>query len=372
MDNNNIFAELGLTADQTAILYNIQYLETDSDAQQESNSERKSLKFKWLDKWRASISDAYPRIADGAELAWLAMDELVARVQKQFEESPSKLWFHLAVLEAALFVPYYPLEMVEKGKKTVPSKEFSSIKDAQKNKRLEEFILQCGQNPAFVKRVCKTYGKITNRLNKLGERILISALITTGVTVATVITAGALAPALAPTIASLLGATFPGLSGAALTSASLAFLGGGAIAAGGAGMAGGTAVIVGGGAILGLGAGAVTGTAGVQTAKTLGAFGKPFAISQAAKLEVTLREVILNEQRDVRFAQEVLLNYKQKIMDLNESLTRMELEHEGTKKDISNLKKIVDVMKRSYQQSNRYTSSFELGLEFQDNEEDAT
>ena len=42
-----------------------------------------------------------------------------------------------------------------------------------------------------------------------------------------------------------------GLTGAAATSAGLAFLGGGAIAAGGLGMAGGTMFLIGGGALLG-------------------------------------------------------------------------------------------------------------------------
>lgn len=44
----------------------------------------------------------------------------------------------------------------------------------------------------------------------------------------------------------LFSSSFSGLSGAALTSACLAYLGGGAIADGGLGMAGGTMAIVGG------------------------------------------------------------------------------------------------------------------------------
>lgn len=67
-----------------------------------------------------------------------------------------------------------------------------------------------------------------------------------------------MAPAIAVT---LVGSNFAGLSGAALTSACLAYVGGGAIAAGGLGMSGGIATIVGGGAILGLGVGAGVGSA---------------------------------------------------------------------------------------------------------------
>ena len=59
------------------------------------------------------------------------------------------------------------------------------------------------------------------------------------------------APAIAPTLAAVFGFETAALHGAAPTSASLAFLGGGTIAVGGAGMAGGTMLIAGGGALLG-------------------------------------------------------------------------------------------------------------------------
>ena len=72
------------------------------------------------------------------------------------------------------------------------------------------------------------------------------------------------APAIAPVLAAALGLETAALSGAALTSASPAFLGGGASAAGGAGMAGGTMLIVGGGAIIG-----AVGGSGVSTATTM-------------------------------------------------------------------------------------------------------
>lgn len=84
----------------------------------------------------------------------------------------------------------------------------------------------------------------------------------------TVVTGGAsfvAAPFIATTIGGLgylgttvtTGAVISELSGAALTSASLAALGGGAASAGGAGMAGGTALI----AAVGAGTGAVSSTA---------------------------------------------------------------------------------------------------------------
>lgn len=73
------------------------------------------------------------------------------------------------------------------------------------------------------------------------------------VAVAATVATGGVAAVAAPAIATALaGEAVVGLSGAALTSASLAWVGGGSLAAGGLGMAGGTAIITGGGAVLGL------------------------------------------------------------------------------------------------------------------------
>ena len=71
--------------------------------------------------------------------------------------------------------------------------------------------------------------------------------------VAATVATGGVAAVAAPVIATVLaGEAVVGLSGAALTSASLAWVGGGSLAAGGLGMAGGTAIITGGGAVIGL------------------------------------------------------------------------------------------------------------------------
>lgn len=89
-------------------------------------------------------------------------------------------------------------------------------------------------------------------------------------------TAYIFAPIIAPVIA---GEVVAGLSGAALTSASLAVVGGGSLAAGGLGIAGGTAIITGGGALLGM---ATTG--GAALISGLGEHAEQYALNQCAQL----------------------------------------------------------------------------------------
>ena len=94
--------------------------------------------------------------------------------------------------------------------------------------------------------------------------------------------------AFAPQIAiAIAGEAVVGLHGAALTSASLAFVGGGALAAGGAGMAGGVAIITGGGALLGL-----AGSGGASAVTMLLQTSPGYWTRQGAKL-VTFSKVVL-------------------------------------------------------------------------------
>ena len=124
----------------------------------------------------------------------------------------------------------------------------------------------------------------------------------------------------------LVGSNFAGLSGAALTSACLAYLGGGAIAAGGAGMLGGTIAIVGGGAALGIGVGAGVGGA----VGSAGLLGKKSTIMQSAKLLTSVREIFLNDEHDVEFSNSVYEQYLQNITEIEKGLVELRL-----KKDVA-------------------------------------
>lgn len=105
-----------------------------------------------------------------------------------------------------------------------------------------------------------------------------------------------LAPVLAPALAAALGAETVALSGAVLTNASLAFLGGGAIASGGLGMAGGTALIAGSGALLGV----VGGKTGITAATSLVfTTNGHFVHDECAKLPAFCEEVLIKRYGDL-------------------------------------------------------------------------
>ena len=149
--------------------------------------------------------------------------------------------------------------------------------------------------------------------------------------VAATVATGGVAAVAAPAIATVLaGEAVVGLSGAALTSASLAWVGGGSLAAGGLGMAGGTAIITGGGAVLGL-------TAASSGAALVRAFSKDYAeqVKQGCAEWLAQCSVLLEEKP------------AQALRVIEDSKARLERKQKADKRTIKALKEATGTGKQA-------------------------
>ena len=366
--------KFGLTIAQTEILYNLEFYKTLNDIRVTKlliNTEGiKRLKQDWLDEWKENISKGFSSFLqiEGAELHWYTEQELIHKIE---ENEPYKTWFRLVLLEAMLFEPFYPLS-IEKDKKgnDVQSKKYKDLHNPINGYRknsgddfLDSFFDGDYYTKGYINRLRKCYKKVVLEMKEVLKTIIKGGAITAGITIIAIATAGALAPTIA---VALVGSNFAGLSGAALTSACLAYLGGGAIAIGGAGMAGGTIAIVGGGAALGIGAGLGIGGA-VGSTELLG---KQNTVLQSAKLLVSVREIFLNDEHDIEYSDSVYEQYVQNIMDIEKSVVELRLEVDVAngkkKKEIQNkIKKAeesVEAMKIARKDLRKFMSSFNEGL----------
>ena len=149
--------------------------------------------------------------------------------------------------------------------------------------------------------------------------------------VAATVATGGVAAVAAPAIATVLaGEAVVGLSGAALTSASLAWVGGGSLAAGGLGMAGGTAIITGGGAVLGL-------TAASSGAALVEALSKDYAeqVKQGCAEWLAQCSVLLEEKQ------------AQALRVIEDSKARLERKQKADKRTIKALKEATGTGKQA-------------------------
>ena len=369
--------KLGLSLEQTEILYNLEYYKTLNDIERTNipitREGVKELKTTWLQDWAKFISDGFESFTQvpGAKMHWYTMDELQQCIAGQ---NPNEPWYRLILLEAMLFEPYYPLGM-EKDKKgnDVPCKKYKHLnnpingfKKSEGDRFLNEQFTGKYCEKEYVKRLRKSYDKRMNELNEVLKTVITSLSITAVISIVTVATAGAFA---GPIAVALVGSNFAGLSGAALTSACLAYLGGGAIAAGGAGMLGGTIAIVGGGAALGIGVGAGVGGA----VGSAGLLGKKNTIMQSAKLLTSVRENFLNDEHDVEFSNSVYEQYLQNITEVEKGLVELRLKKDVAKgkekktiaESIKKAEESVEAMKVARKNMLKYNSSFAEGLQVQ-------
>ncbi len=368
------YDKFGLTLEQTEILYNIELHKTLHDIECTTipvkGEKIVELKKTWVNEWKDFMSLGFPGFVgdESAVLHWYEKEELKTLIEKNDSKGT---WYRLVLLEAMLFDPYYALRL-EKNKKgeDVPSKKYSDLnnplngfKKSEGDKFIEEYYSSAYYQEGFIKRLRKTYDKVILELNEVLKSALTSLGIAAAIAFAAVLTAGMFAPAIA---VALVGSNFTGLSGAALTSACLAYIGGGAVAAGGLGMAGGTMAIVGGSAILGAGVGAGVGGAasarGLLTEKT--------AILESAKLMTAVREVFLNDEHDIEYSTAILEQYVSRIAAMEKELVDLRLkedladkeEKKDIKKQIKEMEEPIHAMKIAMKSMNKFNSSFEVGL----------
>ena len=369
---------LGLTLEETEILYNLEFYVACSDVEETKLliQEEKivALKMEWLKEWRQLITAGFESFTQvkGAEMHWYTRDELKAKIAQM---EPRGIWFRLVLLEVMLFEPYFTLSVIKNKKgKEIPSPKYKDLQNSINGYKssigdafLEENYAKEYYPEGYIQRLRRCNHKVLNELNEDRKAKMKVVAVTAAVVVATVLTAGVLAPTIA---VALVGVNFAGLHGAALTSACLAYMGGGAVAAGGAGMAGGTISIVGGGAVLGTLGGLGAGGA-VSAANAAGLNGRRNTISQTAKLLIAMREIFLNDEQDVDYCKGLYEQYCKHMKEVEKGIGELQKqakkaggEEKGRlKKQSKSAEESLAVMKIARKSMARFISSFELGLQ---------
>lgn len=366
--------KFGLTIEQVEILYNIEFQKTLNDCNNTNaliqTENVMKLKGKWLNEWKSYMESGFSKFLEdeNAVLHWYSKDELIKKI---ISLDYSDVWYRLVLLEAMLFEPYYTLsfEKDKKGK-MIPSKKYQKLSmklNGYDKKSGDQFLQETFAGSfveaGYIQRLRETYNKVFNELSEVKKTFLEGMVLSLGATLIVVATVGALAPTIA---VALVGSGFTGLTGSALTSACLAYLGGGAVAVGGFGMAGGTVAIVGGSAILGAGIG--VGVGGTYSASKL--VGKANTIRQSAKLITSMREIFLNDEKDIEYSMTVYEQFVENIRQLEKNLTDLKLkanvatkeEKKELTRQIKNLEESIHVMNVAMKSMNKYNSSFSEGM----------
>ena len=290
---------------QARMLHSIEYAIVAHDITEEKHPKRAERKRVWLKEWSEMVVETVDLVWAANAGYFLGSDAIYDSVATRLDNCANSSWLWLVAMEAKRFKPYVPLhgdnDKLYKGLKLGSDylgEVFCERQSAVGKKDLTKLD----------KAVNSARGKLDGTVTKR----VVGAAGTAVVAAATGGFAFYFAPAIAPTLAAALGLEAAALHGAALTSASLAFLGGGAIAAGGTGMAGGTMLIAGGGALLG-----VVGGSGVSAATSMALVTNgSYVLDECAKLVAFCEEVLIGRYGDLNSVAEIHTVLNQRIVEL--------------------------------------------------------
>lgn len=315
---------LSLDFEEMRILYSLENLIVSDDISITKNKNDAELKGKWQRKWQEKLITMLS--SDNITLENFFLNE--KEIQKYLGTNSNEMAQYLIVLEAMLFEPYYAIFEDDNDKKLKKLKNKSKY-------LLENYThLQDLISAKEIEKIKKVYRKSVSKIAGADKGMIVGAIGTAAVMIAS----AALAFTFAPVIAvALVGNGAAGLSGAALISHCLAVLGGGSLAAGGLGMAGGTAVITGGGALLGM----VSGT-GMSATTVYLLTQEGYVLSECSRL-LTYCKVVLKERlHDEKSIIDIYTKLESQIDTIKNSITEFErnLQSEDKKEQKENKKKI--------------------------------
>ena len=307
---------------QARILHSIEHAIVAYDIAEEGHPKRAAGKRAWLKEWSNQVVDAVSLVWAADAGYFLPDDTLYAKIGSRLGDGKDASWLWLVAMEAGRFRPYGPLHCNDDG-------EYKGLKLCSDYLNdvfcIRQDVIGTKELADLEHAVDGARARLDGSRGRLVAGVACSAIIVA----ATGGIAAYFAPTIAPTLAAALGLEASALHGAALASASLAFLGGGAIAAGGAGMAGGTMLIAGGGALLGAAGG--TGLT-AATSLALSTDGR-YVLEECSKLEAFCQTVLLDRNHGVRSVSSIYARLCRRIVELEAESESIRLAIPGEEKD---------------------------------------
>ena len=335
--STNVFSMFGLTFKQTCLLFSMERQIVVNDitySETQNKVDDAKLKKEWLNNWDLQIN-AYLKELESNDYQLTSGIESVD-AQKLYnsikDESNNLTWKYLILLETVLFNPYFPLKEIEdKGFWNKIKENFNqlSLKKDSRTFSLNNIARILEIDLSYIDKFQKRYDASLNKISGKWSKIAIG--IGTGVIVTTSVILFFINP-----IAGSMAAA-KGLSGIAAFNAGMAALGGGAIAAGGFGVVGGITVLVGGAMVLGGTTGALIGAI---------ASNPKIMMTEIAKIEVVLKEIVLGVQKDTKLFQEILHQLINNENEMKMEIERLKVDVESNKEKIKNLEEAVKYLER--------------------------
>lgn len=172
--DNSIISQLGLTAEQTTILFKIEKHLTEIDIGETQNLEEKRTKQTWLERFVTSCNTflAAQKHSTFIEISSLEDSNYITNwLQTSVQQhTDNKMFLSLMLLEATLFIPYFPLSQDEKHEKLKYSTSSPKIKSI-----LVHFAVDIGFTEQLIERFRSSHASAIKGITGFWKKVAIGA-----------------------------------------------------------------------------------------------------------------------------------------------------------------------------------------------------
>lgn len=170
---NFLFDRLTFTPNELSLMCNFEQLKILSDIKEEKNERKREIKKEWLSKWQDEIVKWYKSFdTDENVKIFKSVHEFDTSVFEELKNNQEdKNWYYMMVLESELFTPYFPLYNDENEIGQLKTINFNN-----QNRYVYDIVsIQNIIDGEFVDKVKESYKKSIYRISKMTSKIIMAA-----------------------------------------------------------------------------------------------------------------------------------------------------------------------------------------------------
>ncbi len=339
--SSDLISIFGLNSEQLIIKASIERLLVDKDIQ---SGGKKSAKQMWLKDWETPYLKYISTITLNENVVLLDEDGIVEAIKNLQSSGLNMTWYYLLMFEMTHFWPYSPLGANSKNDNVYMKLKFNDqtnvIKDLVRRNNIMDVEL--------VDQYRNAYSSSISRLNETTKKNLIAiACILAAVSLTAIGFLSVLE------IMILIGIGFVVKYFYSYYNRLLTIIGGSYVPFGSTGKPDAPLAIIGGGAMLGL---LNEGTSIDETFAHI-ASSNQSALTQSAKLETVIKEIIINTQKDSYTSQAVLQKFRAQLDSLTNDIKNSTIDFDKYTASISVLQKSLKYMESVYNSSTNHVSN---------------
>lgn len=339
--SSDLISMFGLNEEQFIIKASIERLLIEKDIQSGNKTTAKQM---WLKEWEEPYLKYISTVTKNENIVFLDENGIVEAITNLQSSGMNMTWYYLLMFEMTHFWPYSPI-----GANSKNDSVYMKLKFSDQTNTIKDLV---GRNNIMDVELIDQYMKAyTNSISKLNETTKKNLIAIACILAAVTLTAIGFLTLLEVII--LIGIGFVVKYFYSYYNRLLTIIGGSYVPHGATGNPGDPLAIIGGGAMLGL----LNEGPEVDVTFAHIASSNQTTLTQSAKLETVIKEILINTQKDNYYSQVILQKFRAQLDSLTNDIANSTIDFDKYKAAIRVLQKSLKYMESVYTSSMNHVSN---------------